>query len=173
MFPAQMPFRMNLIRAAALALILAACTEPPSNGQVGRRVPVYSAPTLSGDTIHLTQVGGDVVLLNVWATWCIPCRVEIPELQALHQEFGGRGLRVLGVSVDEGNSNAAVADFAKQFGMTYTILRDPDERVTIAFAVPGVPASFLIDRKGVIRWRHLGPFRANNTLFRQALDAAL
>ena len=163
----------HLASTALFAALLAACGEAPGNGQVGTRAPAFAAPTVAGDTVRLAQLSGDVVLLNVWATWCIPCRVEIPELQALHQELSGRGLRVVGVSVDEGNSDAQVTDFATHFGMTYTILRDPEERVTQAFAVPGVPASFLIDRKGVVRWRHLGPFRANNVEFRKALDATL
>jgi peroxiredoxin len=157
----------------AAAMLMTACTEPPSHGEVGQPAPAFSAIAMAGDSVHLERLSGQVVLLNLWATWCIPCRVEIPELQALHQEFGGRGLRVLGASVDEGGADADVADFAKHFGITYTILRDPDERISTLFAIPGVPASFLIDRKGIVRWRHLGPFRANDTAFRNALNAAL
>src|SRR5262245_4574495 len=143
--------------------ILCACSEPQSHGEVGKPAPAFTARAMGGDSVHLDRLTGQVVLLNIWATWCIPCRVEIPELQALHQEFSARGLRVLGVSVDESGADAEVTEFAKQFGMTYTILRDPDEKISTQFAIPGVPASFLIDRKGIVRWRHLGPFRADNT----------
>ena len=163
-----------MMRAAFLGLaVLAACGDQPAHGVVGSRAPDYAAVSMSGDSVSLAQLQGDVVLLNVWATWCIPCRVEIPELQALHQTFGSKGLRVVGVSVDAGGADDMVADFAKQFGISYIILRDPAERITTLYATPGVPASFLIDRKGVVRWRHLGPFRADNPVFRRALDAAL
>jgi cytochrome c-type biogenesis protein len=114
-----------------------------------------------------------VVLLNVWATWCIPCRKEIPELQALHEQYSGRGLRVLGVSVDQVGADADVADFARAFGMTYPILRDPDETVSMLFAIPGVPASFLVDRAGIVQWRHLGPFKSTDSTFISVLNSLL
>jgi cytochrome c-type biogenesis protein len=167
---------MSTLRLATTVVLtfLSGCGETaPSHGEVGRPAPGYSAVSMAGDTVHIDRLKSEVVLLNVWATWCVPCRVEIPELQALHQEFRDRGLRVIGVSVDERGADAVVADFARHFGITYTILRDADERISSLFFTPGVPASFLIDRAGVVRWRHLGPFRATNTSFRTALDAAL
>lgn len=167
---------MNL---APLALVLAfalltACKGPaPEIGNVGQAVPAYAAPDLGGDSVRVADLKGDVVLLNVWATWCIPCRREIPELQALHQDYSGRGLRVLGVSVDAIDAESDVAEFAESFGVTYTILRDPDERVSTLFAIPGVPASFLVDRAGVVRWRHLGPFKATDSAFVSVLNSLL
>jgi cytochrome c biogenesis protein CcmG, thiol:disulfide interchange protein DsbE len=159
---------------AVLAAFLAACTQPAKlPGDVGEAAPVYVATTLAGDSLSLASLKGEVVLLNVWATWCIPCRKEIPELQALHQELSGRGLRVVGVSVDEGNADEDVAGFAKDFSMTYTILRDPGEGVSNAFRVPGVPSSFLIDRKGIVRWRRIGVFKTDDVQFRAALEASL
>jgi cytochrome c-type biogenesis protein len=156
------------------AVFMAACEAPvPQVGHVGQEVPAYAAPTLTGDSLAVRNLKGDVVLLNVWATWCIPCRKEIPELQALHQEFGSRGLRVLGVSVDAGDADGDVRDFARAFGMTYPILRDPGETVSQLFAIPGVPASFLIDRDGVVRWRHLGPFKATDPHFADVLKTLL
>ena len=113
------------------------------------------------------------MLLNVWATWCIPCRREIPELQALHQSYSGRGLKVVGVSVDDAGADNDVADFATQFGMTYMLLRDPDDRVSDLFRTPGVPSSFLIDRHGIVRWRHLGPFKADDPEFLKVLQHSL
>jgi cytochrome c-type biogenesis protein len=116
---------------------------------------------------------GEVVLLNVWATWCIPCRREIPELQALHQELEGRGLKVWGVSVDAGEADADVNGFISDFKMTYTVLRDPAERVLSVFRVQGVPASYLIDRDGVVRWRTIGPFKAHDPQLQEALRVTL
>jgi cytochrome c biogenesis protein CcmG, thiol:disulfide interchange protein DsbE len=161
-------------RAIIALLLTAACSGPqPEIGNVGQAVPPYAAPALDGDSVRVAALKGEVVLLNVWATWCIPCRKEIPELQALHQDYSARGLRVLGVSVDAGDADGDVAQFAKSFGMTYTILRDPDERVSAMFAIPGVPASFLVDREGVVRWRHIGPFAASDTTFLSVLNALL
>ncbi|MGQ0816236.1 MAG: TlpA family protein disulfide reductase, partial [Gemmatimonadota bacterium] len=145
----------------------------PQTGQVGQTVPAYGAPTMAGDSIQLASLRGVPLLLNVWATWCIPCRKEIPELQALHEQYSGQGLRVIGISVDASDAEADVADFARNFGMTYTILRDPGESVSMLFAIPGVPASFLVDREGVVRWRHLGPFKATDSSFAAVLKTLL
>ena len=146
---------------------------PPSSGQVGDDAPSYSAPALNGESTSLASLRGEVVLLNVWATWCIPCRKELPELQQLHQQYAARGLRVVGVSVDDGSADRSVAEFVREFGITYTILRDPAENVSHTFAIPGVPASFLIDRKGKVAWRRLGPFTVADSTLQKALSQAL
>lgn len=163
------------MKPALLAfLLLAGCGAPEAEiGNVGQAVPAYAAAGLEGDSVRVADLEGDVVLLNVWATWCIPCRKEIPELQALHQEYSSRGLKVLGVSVDASDADADVREFARNYGMTYQILRDPEERVTAMFAVPGVPASFLVDREGIVRWRHLGPFKATDSAFVSVLNTLL
>jgi cytochrome c-type biogenesis protein len=140
---------------------------------VGSSAPSYGATTLSGDSIDLAAMKGQVVLLNVWATWCIPCRREVPELQALHQELEAKGLRVWGVSIDGGEADADVTGFIDDFKMTYTVLRDPAERVLTVFRIQGVPASYLIDREGVVRWRTIGPFKATDPQLQQALQATL
>ena len=152
---------------------LTACQQPAYPGEVGGPVPAYAAAAFSGDSIRLQDLHGSVVLLNVWATWCIPCRREIPELQALHQQYAAQGLRVIGVSVDEGGGDADVAGFVKDFGMTYAIARDPADRISRLFRFQGVPASLLIDRKGVVRWRHLGRFTASDSTFQATLQKAL
>ncbi|MEX2283114.1 MAG: TlpA disulfide reductase family protein [Gemmatimonadota bacterium] len=162
--------RRLVILLAGLSL---ACSRPPSSGQVGDEAPVYSAPALNGESVSLAGLRGQVVLLNVWATWCIPCRKELPELQQLHQQLASRGLHVVGVSVDDGSADRAVDQFVREFGLTYTILRDPAEKVSHTFAIPGVPASFLIDRNGKVVWRHLGPVTTGDPLLQSALKQAL
>jgi cytochrome c biogenesis protein CcmG, thiol:disulfide interchange protein DsbE len=167
---------MTLTRALLLVALTAACAgdKPPVvPGAVGAAPPAYGAVDMRGDSVDLAGLKGQVVLLNVWATWCIPCRREIPELQALHQEFGSRGLKVLGVSVDGGEAESDVAGFIRDFNMTYTVLRDPGERVLNVFRIQGVPASYLIDREGVVRWRTLGPFMASDTALQAALQQSL
>lgn len=145
----------------------------PRAPEVGALAPVYSAVTLSGDSIALSAHEGEVVLLNVWATWCLPCREEIPALQRLHERFGPEGLRIVGVSVDAPGEQGNVQEFASSFGVTYDIWLDPAEHVVSAFRVIGVPNTFLIDRAGVIRWKHIGPVLDDDAALLASLTRAL
>ncbi len=154
--------------------MIAACTDRPAvPGTVGEPAPAYGAVTMRGDSLDLATMKGQVVLLNVWATWCIPCRREVPELQALHQELETKGLRVWGVSIDGAESHSDVAGFMDDFKMTYTVLRDPGERVLSVFRIQGVPASYLIDREGVVRWKTIGPFKASDPELQAAIETSL
>jgi len=141
--------------------------------EIGQPAPRYAATTLAGDSASLSSLAGKVVLLNVWATWCHPCRDEIPYLQSLYEKHRGEGLEIIGVSVDTRGQEAEIREFATQFRMTYPIWRDPDERVQSIFLALGVPASYLIDRTGVLRWRRLGTIRATDTTLTRALADAL
>ncbi|MEW5927625.1 MAG: TlpA disulfide reductase family protein [Gemmatimonadota bacterium] len=161
--------------AAALLLALAACggegrVAPP---EVGNPAPAYAATAMSGDSVSLAALRGRVVLLNVWATWCHPCREEIPALQQLHEEYAPRGLALVGVSVDNRADRAAVADFAHEYGMTYAVWLDPDERVASTFRTLGVPSTFLIGRDGTILWKHVGPVNAQDPELVRLLGEAL
>jgi thiol-disulfide isomerase/thioredoxin len=105
---------MTRLRPVAAALfVLAACggSDRFRPLQPGDPVPAYAAPNLNGDTVALATLRGQAVVLNVWATWCAPCREEMPELQALHERFHGRGLRVLGVSIDASGSEDPIRYF--------------------------------------------------------------
>ena len=165
--------RLKSTLLTGLTAFTLACGPAAQPADVGTAMPDYAAASPNGDSLRLASLKGSVVLLNVWATWCIPCRKELPELQALHQEYESQGLRIVGVSVDEPGTDADVVDFAKSFGLTYTILHDPEQRISDVFRIPGVPASFVIDRAGIIRWRHLGPFKATDTTFTAVLQKAL
>lgn len=161
------------------ALLVNACarsdTDDGTTGQValGAPAPPYKAVSLEGDSVSLTALRGRPVLLNVWATWCHPCRDEIPYLRVLHERYRARGLELVGVSVDAEGSEGAIRDFMKEFAMTYSIWRDPDERVSARFLVIGVPATFLVDRDGVLRYRKTGPVQADDTLLTAAIERAL
>lgn len=141
--------------------------------EIGQPAPDYRTVTLDGDSVSLGQSRGRVVLLNVWATWCHPCREEIPVLQALHERHASRGLELVGVSVDARGEEETIREFARDFRMTYPLWLDPDERVQSTFLAIGVPATFLIDRQGVLRWRHVGPVRANDSTLARELELAL
>ena len=141
--------------------------------EVGAPAPSYRTTSLAGDSVSLAAHRGKVVLLNVWATWCHPCRREIPELQAIHERYQVRGLELVGVSVDADGSDDAIRAFMQEFRMTFPVWRDPDERVSAQFLVVGVPATFLIDREGVLRWRKTGPIAPNDSSLASAIERAL
>ena len=176
---------MTSVRSSVLAGIVfgcaigvGGCAPDGENGartrvDVGLPVPPYSAQSLAGDTVSLPALRGKVVLLNVWATWCHPCRDEIPELQALHERYAARGLELVGVSVDAESADDAIRSFMHDFRMTYPVWRDPGERVSAQFHIVGVPATFLIDREGVLRWRKTGPIQPGDATLAAALEEAL
>jgi peroxiredoxin len=145
----------------------------PEPVDVGRPAPAYRTVSASGDSVSLASLRGKAVLLNVWATWCHPCRDEVPELQRLHERYRERGLELVGVSVDAAGHDDAIRAFARQYGMTYPVWRDPDETVSATFLVVGVPATFLIDRSGVLRWKKTGPIDASDTTLTAAIERAL
>jgi cytochrome c biogenesis protein CcmG, thiol:disulfide interchange protein DsbE len=145
----------------------------PRAPEVGAMAPAYTALSMAGDSIDLGAHEGEVILLNVWATWCIPCREEIPALQRLHERFGEQGLRIVGVSVDARGEEANVRDFASSFGVTYDVWLDPAEQVISTFRVIGVPNTFLIDREGIIRWKHIGPVLDDDPALLARLQEAL
>jgi cytochrome c biogenesis protein CcmG, thiol:disulfide interchange protein DsbE len=164
--------------AAVLTLVgCASNTEKTAaaNGrvEVGLPAPAYATVSLAGDSVSLAQRRGKVVLLNIWATWCHPCRGEIPELQAIHTRYRDRGLELIGVSVDGDGSDDAVRAFMSDFKMTFPVWRDPDERISTQFLAVGVPATFLIDKAGILRWRKTGPIAPNDTSLSAAIKRAL
>lgn len=108
----------------------------------------YSVAALGGGTGSLAQYRGHVVLLNLWATWCAPCRSETPSLERLYRQDRGRGLIVLGV--DQGESRSTVGAFARALDLTYPILVDQDQRYGGAYAAIGLPTTVVVDRDGKI-----------------------
>jgi peroxiredoxin len=123
---------------------------------VGSRAPGFEAVNIAnGDTVGLADYQGDVMLLNIWATWCAPCRQEMPSMERLYQELGPEGLRVVAISVDDGDGKI-VQEFVDEFALTFEILHDPTQRVELTYQTTGVPESFVIDRHGVIVKKEIG-----------------
>ena len=164
---------MTKLVTIAVAIALGCNREPAQRVVIGEPAPRYAATTLAGDSASTSALAGKVVLLNVWATWCAPCRAEIPYLQSLYEQHRAEGLEIVGVSVDARGQESAIADFAKEFRMSYPIWRDPDERVQSLYMALGVPSSYLIDRAGILRWRRLGTIRESDTTLTRALADAL
>ncbi len=119
-----------------------------------RPAPKFALKTLAGKPVSTESLAGQVVLLDFWATWCMPCRKSMPELEALHRKYAARGFTVLGVSIDEGGAGP-VKKFVTAKKFTYPIAIDSEKNPAWdAYQVKSVPAAFLIDRKGqlVAQW---------------------
>jgi peroxiredoxin len=142
---------------------------------VGSGAPNFHAQTL--DSIprekSLADYRGRVVLVNVWATWCVPCRVEMPSIQKLYNEFHPRGLEVVAISVDEPGNEREVRDFAHDLGLTFTILYDPNNSVTGLYEIQGYPTTIIVGRDGSIRKKQMAASDwsspENRTLVQQLL----
>jgi cytochrome c biogenesis protein CcmG, thiol:disulfide interchange protein DsbE len=120
---------------------------------VGSKAPPLHGVTLDGTkrVKTLADYKGKVVLLNVWATWCEPCRVEMPSIEKLHREFGDRGLAVVAVSVDDAGTESHIVDFTKELKLTFEVLHDPEQITGRNYQVTGFPETFVIARDGTIR----------------------
>ena len=131
----------------------------PESGpvQVGVRAPDYTAVDIAtGDSVSLRQrYQGKVTLVNIWATWCGPCREEMPSMQEAYAKLKPRGFAIAAVSVDEGSVDD-VKQFVREFGLTFDILQDRTGRIQQVYQTTGVPESFLVGRDGVIIKRLIG-----------------
>ena len=121
----------------------------------GNPAPDFTLKDLSGRPVQLSSLNGKVVLVNFWATWCPPCREEIPSMVKLNQAMQGKNFQMLAISIDEGGK-AAVEDFFKRGGITLPALLDSDGQISRRYGTTGVPETFLVDTKGVIRKKVVG-----------------
>lgn len=155
--------KRSLLLGAA-ALVLAGCAREGRRAAdtaaaftplgIGAAVPTYSAVTLTGDSV---RVGGaePATVLNVWATWCTSCQEEMAALDSLRARYAARGLRVVAVSVDNGDIEK-VRRFAAVNKLGMTVAHDPMSTINSVYEVVGVPTTFVIDRRGNLAWRHTG-----------------
>ena len=142
---------------------------------VGSKAPPIEGITLDGKKTpkSLADYSGKVVLLNVWATWCEPCRVEMPSIEKLHKEFGAQGLAVVAISVDDPGAETRILDFVKEYGLTFEVLHDPRQITTRHYQITGYPETFIVARDGTIRRKLIGAADwssdANRALIRELL----
>ena len=132
----------------------------------------YQANSLDGRPVTLASMRGKVVLLNVWATWCGPCRAEMPELQRLHDSNKGKGLEVLGVSIDQSGVEA-VRTFLQDNPYTYPIVLDEQGRIAELMQTTVIPTSALLDRKGNVVWFAYGMVNLEDPELKAAIAKAL
>jgi peroxiredoxin len=119
--------------------------------QPGYRAPDFSLPALGEETLTLSQLRGQAVVLNFWATWCPPCRAEMPAFQRLYARYADRGLTVIAINAAFSDTPEAVADFRQHYGLTFPILLDASGEVNRSYRITALPTTFFIDPQGMIR----------------------
>jgi len=124
--------------------------------QLGLEAPNFTFPDLNGQRVTLFDHRGKVVLVNIWATWCPPCRQEMPSMQRLYEKFRGKNLEILAVSIDS-NGREAVDPFMRKIDLTFPVLLDPKETIKPLYGITGVPESFIVDKEGILVKKIIGP----------------
>ena len=140
-------------------------TAPP----VGRPAPGFTLPLFSGGTLDVHRLRGKPIVLNFWASWCVPCKTETPLLVSLHKTYGPRGIVFAGVDVEDQERDARA--FVEQYHVDYFVVRSPDEKVMDAYSVIGVPTTVFIGADGVVVDAYAGGFVGSGGA--QALKARL
>src|SRR5712691_933441 len=147
---------VGLIGAGAwYAFVSPRLESRPGIAQVGALAPSVNLPALDGGSRDLAELRGRVVLLNFWATWCIPCRAEMPELQGLSDDLQDTPFALLTIDLQE--EADTITPFRRDLGLRLPVLLDEDGDVTRRYGVRALPATFLIDRDGILRQHRLGP----------------
>ena len=152
------PYAYALVGVALLIVVAWVNRDRIQPVTAGTVAPEFEVKDLDGDPARLSDHKGEVVLVNIWATWCLPCRDEMPSMERLYQEIGGQGFKIMAVSVDAelgqfdlaGQPGGDIQVFADSLGLTFPILHDPSGGIQRLYRTTGVPESFLIGRDGII-----------------------
>lgn len=147
----------NFFRLLPILILVAflGCSRQQKPAAEGNPAPDFTLNTLNGELVKLSDLKGQVVIVNFWATWCPPCREEIPSMMKLNAAMAGKPFRMLCVSIDEGGK-VAVEEFFRKSGFSLPVLMDSDKRVGKLYGITGVPETFVIDKRGVILKKVVG-----------------
>ena len=159
---------VNLWRSGHVSSEMAGSLTGPV--AAGKMAADFKLKDLKGNAVSLSSMRGKVVFLNIWATWCAPCREEMPSIESLYEKFrGDKDFVVLAVSQDTDGSKA-VAPYVEKNGLSFTVLLDPQNEVGDEYNVSGIPETFIIGRDGRIVAHHLGPYDWSSGEMRAALE---
>ena len=142
----------NLLLGIAGCLV--AATGLASSGLTGQVAPDFALKSSTGENLRLSEYRGDVVMVNFWATWCGPCRQEMPLLDELYARYQRVGFSLLGVNIDDNPSKAM--NMVDELGVSFPVLFDARKEVSELYQVEAMPVTVLIDREGTVRHVHLG-----------------
>lgn len=132
-----------------LLLMLIPRSEADTVLQIGQAAPDFALESLTGEKVRLSDLKGKPVVINFWATWCPPCRKEMPEFQQVYDQYRDAGLQFYAINV--GESKVAVEDYRQRLGVHFPILIDKNEEAQTAYKILPLPSTFFIDREGIIR----------------------
>ncbi len=132
-------------------------TAPVEGTQVGNLAPDFQLQNLDGQAVSLSDFRGKPVLVNFWASWCPPCRSEMPYIQEIYEEWSDKGLVIL--AVDIGESPSTVENFMQSYNLTFPALLDINQAVALEYNIRGIPTTFLIDKDGIIQDKMIGAFQ--------------
>jgi len=139
---------------AGLALSVFAASSLASSGLTGKPAPDFALKSSTGENMRLSEYRGDVVMINFWATWCGPCRQEMPLLDDLHSRYERVGFNLLGVNIDDDSSRAM--DMIRELGVSFPVLFDDRKEVSRLYDVDAMPVTVIVDREGTVRYVHQG-----------------
>lgn len=147
-------------RMRSVFLLVAALLLPTLPAQAadlrGRPAPDFALRSLDGENRRLSELRGEVVLINFWATWCGPCRQEMPLLDEIHRKYQSLGFTVWGVNVDGGGDGGRGADMARSLGLSFPVLFDDAKTVSKLYDIDTMPMTLLVGRDGTVRFVHQG-----------------
>ena len=145
----------HFLTATACTMLFALTATTPANSSTGSAAaPTFSLPDKAGQNIDLAKLKGQVVMLNFWASWCGPCRTEMPLMDQIYKKYSAAGFTILGVNVDTDSSDAQ--KFLSQVSVSFPIAFDRDNKVSQMYAVSAMPSTVFIDRQGNVRSIHRG-----------------
>lgn len=160
------PLVLGVLALAVIVTFYRAFGEDPQVMEKGKAAPDFTLQTVDGKPLTLSDLRGQAVVLNFWATWCSPCRREMPALQAAYEAYREKGVVVVGVNF--GESRATVRGFLSRYGITFPVVLDQDQQITSKmYEVKSFPTTVFIDARGTVRAVHIGE------LNRQLLDQYL
>jgi cytochrome c biogenesis protein CcmG/thiol:disulfide interchange protein DsbE len=146
---------MNLVRTVTALLVLTLIATGPAISQSRSKAPNFSLKTADGRTVELAKQKGKLVIVNFWATWCGPCKAEIPGFLEVYEKYRSRGLEIVGISLDQGGWGK-VKPFVDRFRMTYPVVIGDGALADAYGGIEAIPPTFIVDKKGNIVKRHVG-----------------
>jgi len=149
---------ITLVSVLTSGLVMAGCSPSSAQGvEVGNLAPDFQLQNLDGQAVSLGNLRGKPVLINFWATWCGPCRSEMPYIQEIYEEWSDKGLVLLAINI--GESSSKVEEFRQSYNLSFTVLLDTKQNVAQKYNIQYIPTTFFVDKDGIIQDKVIGPFQ--------------